>query len=204
MAALYREVSIRSRGKLPHWEVEGGAYFVTFRLADSLPQSVLESIEFERQDIFKTAQQQRRELTTAELKRLDQLFSERIDQYLDSGSGACHLGRPEIADLVAGALRHFDGERYWLEAWCVMPNHVHVVFKTFPGQFLNRILHSWKSFTATQANRILGLTGAFWQREYYDRLVRNAEERNRFVRYVADNPARANLRNWRWVWVRSK
>lgn len=204
MTAIYREVSIRSRGKLPHWEIAGGAYFVTFRLADSLPQSVLESIEFERQDILKIARQQNRELTSAETKRLDRLFSERIDQYLDSGAGACHLAKPAMADLLANALRHFDGKRYCLEAWCVMPNHVHVVFNAFPGYFLDKIVHSWKSFTANQANRILGLTGAFWQREYYDRLVRNAEERNRFVRYVADNPARANLRNWTWVWVRSE
>ena len=183
------------RGRLPHWEAERGTYFVTFRLADSLPQPVRESFEFERQDIIKTAQQQGRELTSAERKRLDQLFSERIDQHLDRGAGACHLARPEVADLVARALQHFDGKRYRLEAWCVMPNHVHAVFTTFPGHFLDKILHSWKSFTANQANRILGLTSPFWQREYYDRLVRNGTERNRFIRYVVDNPVRANLRN---------
>ncbi len=85
-----------------------------------------------------------------------------------------------------------------------MPNHVHVVFAVFPGHSLDKILHSWKSFTAKQANRLLALTGAFWQREYYDRLVRNAEEFHRFIHYVADNPIRAKLKNWRWVWIRSE
>ena len=197
------EISVRSRGRLPHWEAEGATYFVTFRLADSLPQSVLQEVEFERRDIVRIAQQQGREFTIAEVKRLDKLFSERIDQYLDSGAGACHLARPDIADLVASGFQHFDGKRYWLEAWCVMPNHVHVLFSVFPGQPLDKILHSWKSFTAKQANRLLGGTGQFWQREYYDRFVRNAEEFNQFARYIADNPARANLRNWKWVWTRS-
>ncbi len=82
-----------------------------------------------------------------------------------------------------------------------MPNHVHVVARLFPGQTLATVLHSWKSFTAKRANLILGLHGAFWQREYYDHLLRNEEELERVVRYVADNPAKANLKDWKWVWV---
>lgn len=204
MPAPYQGIVVRNRGRLPHWEAEGGTYFVTFRLADSFPQSVLQSFEFERHDILRTARQQGRDFTAMELKRLDQLFSERIDKYLDSGAGACHLARPEIADLVSEALRHFDATRYRLHAWCIMPNHVHAVFGAMPGQSLDRILHSWKSFTANRANAILGATGEFWQREYYDRLIRNAAEFARFVRYVADNPVRADLANWRWVWVRAE
>jgi REP element-mobilizing transposase RayT len=202
MRQPYQGIVVRSRGHLPHWEAERGSYFVTFRLADSLPQSVLEAFQFERQDILKTARQQGRELTAVELKRLDELFSERIDKYLDSGAGACHLARPEIAAVVAQALRHFDGTRYRLDAWCIMPNHVHSVFMAMAGQYLDKILHSWKSFTANRANAILGATGEFWQREYYDRLIRNATEFGRFVQYVADNPVRAGLANWKWVWVR--
>src|ERR1035441_8198851 len=91
----FGEVTIRDRGRLPHWEAEGATYFVTFRLGDSLPQSVLEPLRFERKDILQTAQCQGRELTQAELKRLDELFSERVEAYLDAGSGACHLGKPE-------------------------------------------------------------------------------------------------------------
>ena len=199
----FGEVRIRSRGRLPHWETEGGTYFVTFRLVDSLPQSVLDSFEFERKDILKRAKQQGRELSATERKRLDELFSERIEAYLDSGAGACHLSDPEIADLAAKALRHFDSQRYRLLAWCVMPNHVHVVFRIFPGQSPDKILHSWKSFTAKKANEILRRTGEFWQREYYDHLIRNAEELARTIRYVAENPAKAGLKDWKWIWVRA-
>ncbi len=196
----YDHVAIRSRGHLPHWEIEGGTYFVTFRLADSLPQSVLDSIEFERQDIVKTARQQRRDLTAEEETKLAQLYSERIEAALDAGSGACHLANPNVADMVAGALRYFDGQRYQLTAWSVMPNHVHVVFQPASGYSLEKILHSWKSFTSKEANKILGKSGEFWERESYDRLVRNAQDLERIVRYVVENPVKANLKNWKWVW----
>jgi REP element-mobilizing transposase RayT len=190
---------VRKR-RLPHWEIEAATYSVTFRLADSLPASVLQAYEFERRDIIQTASQQGRKLTQQEIQRLDQLFSERIDRYLDSGAGACHLARPDIAELVANALKYFDGERYCLHAWCVMPNHVHTVFTILPAGSLDGILHSWKSFTSKEANKLLGTTGTFWQREYYDRLIRDADEFRSFVNYTVENPVRAGLRNWKWVW----
>ncbi|MCL5671668.1 MAG: transposase, partial [Acidobacteria bacterium] len=200
-AGATAELSIRNRGHLPHWERQGATYFVTFRLADSLPQATLESIEFERKDIVKTAEQQGRELAGSEQDRLDQLFSERVEQYLDAGAGSCFLAKAEIAEVVAGALQHFDGERYRLLAWCIMPNHVHVVFEPSPGNALADILHSWKSFTAKSANEILGRTGHFWQREYYDHLVRDSQDLGGVTRYVAQNPAKAGLKDWPWVWV---
>src|SRR6185437_12636455 len=101
----------------------------------------------------------------------------------------------------ADALRHFDGKKYRLIAWCVMPNHVHVVFKMFPSAELAEVVHSWKSFTAKAANRLLNLSGTFWEREYYDHLVRDQEELGRIIRYVARNPEKARLKQWPWVWV---
>ena len=83
-----------------------------------------------------------------------------------------------------------------------MPNHVHVVLHLSPQIDLASILHSWKSFTAKKINGLLGCTGEFWQREYYDHLVRNEGDLERVVRYVAQNPAKAGLANWDWVWVR--
>ena len=92
-------------------------------------------------------------------------------------------------------------KRYRLLAWCVMPNHVHVVVKIFPGHTLSDVIHSWKSFSAKHANRALRLRGAFWQREYYDHLIRDQGELDRAIRYVAANPEKAKLEQWRWVWV---
>jgi menaquinone-specific isochorismate synthase len=198
----FGEVTIRDRGRLPHWEAEGGTYFVTFRLRDSLPQSALGSIRFERKDILLTAERQGRQPSATELKRLKELFSERVEAYLDSGSGACHLAKPQIADMVAGALQFFDGRRYRQFAWSVMPNHVHAVFRAMPNWPLEKIMHSWKSFTGKEANKLLKQVGDFWEEEYFDHLIRDEEEFYRYIEYVASNAKRAGLEGWKWVWVR--
>jgi REP element-mobilizing transposase RayT len=197
----FGEVRIRTRGRLPHWEKESATYFITFRLADSLPKSILEKIASEREALVKTANQLHRELSPDERKKLQRLSTPIIEKYLDTGAGACHLQNPAIAEEITKTLRHFDEKRYRLFAWCVMPNHVHAVVKLFPGHTLATVVHSWKSFTARRANALLGRQGTFWQREYYDHLIRNESEFERAVNYVADNPEKAKLRNWKWVWV---
>jgi hypothetical protein len=126
-------VSIRSRGRLPHWERAEGTYFVTFRLADTLPVHVLESWEAERREIEAVAKRHGRELNAQERRRLHDLYTERIDAYLDSGVGECWLRTPEIARIVVRAIQFFDGQRYRLHAWCVMSNHVHAVFTVAPA-----------------------------------------------------------------------
>jgi REP element-mobilizing transposase RayT len=197
----FGSVQIRDRGHLPHWEKEGAAYFITFRLADSLPKSVFDRIESERQAVLKTAHQLHRPLSSDETKKLQRLSAQLTEHHLDHGTGSCDLRNSTIAEQVCAALLHFHESRYRLFAWCIMPNHVHVVFKAFPGHTLSEIAHSWKSFTASSANRILRRRVSFWQREYYDHLIRDEVELKRAIRYVADNPEKANLKNWKWVWV---
>lgn len=122
------------------------------------------------------------------------------EKHLDAGHGACWLRTPRIAQHVAKALKHFDGERYRLLAWCVMPNHVHVVVQPVEGHELSTIIHSWKSYTANQANRLLDRQGEFWQAEYYDRLIRDEEELLRVIEYVWNNPEKAGFEGWKWKW----
>jgi len=104
-----------------------------------------------------------------------------------------------VAEVVAGSLKHFDGERYRLVAWCLMPNHVHAVVQPLAGNELPEILHSWKSFSSKEANRLLGRSGQFWQPEYYDHLIRDEQDFGRQVEYVLTNPQRAGLENWKWM-----
>jgi len=85
-----------------------------------------------------------------------------------------------------------------------MPNHVHAIVRVFPTHTLSEILHSWKSYTAKEANRILRARGAFWQREYYDHLLRDEAEFERAVKYVVENPVKAGLKDWDWVWERGQ
>src|ERR1700690_3486471 len=168
----FGEVTIHDRGRLPHWEKEGATYFITFRLHDSLPHPVLDRIESEREGLVKTAKQFNREISPSERKKIQKLSTKVIEEYLDNGSGAYHLKHSEVANVVAEALRHFDHERYRLFAWCIMPNHVHVIARILPGHTLAEIIHSWKSFSAKRANQLLNFSGSFWQREYYDHLLR--------------------------------
>ena len=182
-----------ARGKLPHLKHEGAAYFVTFRLADSLPAEAIVKLKAQREAIVEHARAAKRPLTWAEEQRVFLWYCEKIEKLLDAGTGDCWLRRPDIAALVSKALNYFVKERYELRAWVVMPNHVHAVVWPMPGYCLSQIEHSWKSYTATQANRILGLAGAFWQKESYDHWIRDDDERARVCDYVVNNPVKAGL-----------
>ena len=189
---------------LPHWTRAGATYALNFRLADAMPQKVLNAWLAERQEILHRAESQGRELTKHECRELVRLFSQRVDAYLDAGHGECWLREERIAGLLRDAMTHFDGDRYELIAWCVMPNHVHAVVRPLGEHKLAKILHSWKSFTAKQANEALGRTGEFWEPEYYDHLIRDEEDFANQVSYLLSNPAKAGLGDWPWVELRKR
>jgi REP element-mobilizing transposase RayT len=195
----YGEVHIRNRGRLPHWEKEEGLYFITFHLADSLPHSVLAKIA-ERHHILSTARQKNANLLPEQKVLLAAYSHTRMEEYFDRGAGSCPFLDMRIAGAMAAALRFREGMHYRLLAWCVMPNHVHVVARLFPGRELARVVKAWKNFSAKAANQALGRMGRFWQREYYDRMIRNEDEFDRAIRYVLENPTKAGLKNWTWVW----
>jgi valyl-tRNA synthetase len=193
------EINKRNGAYLPHWTQEGATYAISFRLADSMPAGVTEQWRMEREKIIQNAATQGRELTAHEQQELDRLFSDKVESYLNAGHGQCYLKEPKIAELAANAFKHFDGQRYDLIAWVIMPNHVHVIVKPYEGIALSEILHSWKSFTASQANKELGRKGDFWHSEYYDHLIRDEEDFYNQVNYVLSNPGRAGLDNWQWI-----
>jgi len=136
------------------------------------------------------------------LNRLNYLLSEKLQSYLDVGYGECLLRDDRIAKIVADALHHFDGERYILHAYCIMPNHVHLVIEPLAGYDLLKIMTSFKRFTAREANGILCRTGDFWLAESYDHLIRHAADYEHAVGYLWDNPEKAGFRDWKWRWRR--
>ena len=182
----------KTRRNLPHWMQEGCLYFVTFRLADALAQAQLRQWEDERR-IWMGFHPQPWDAST--WNEYDQRFSQRIDAWLDAGRGSCLLARPEVSEIVVAALRHFDGERYDIDAFVVMPNHVHVLVAPREPWDLRRIEHSWKSFTAKEINRLCGRTGALWLEEGFDHIVRSEAHRDHFRGYIAENPGKAGLRD---------
>jgi putative DNA methylase len=163
-----------SRGYLPHFDAPGIRQMINYRLQDAMPANrrqeweALLAIADERERIIQ------------------------LESYLDAGHGECHLQQPEIAALVQENPLHFDGARYRLLAWVVMPNHVHALIETSQTP-LAEILHGWKSFTGKAANRLLGRAGEFWQAEYFDRYIRDEAHFGKAVRYIENNPVKAGL-----------
>lgn len=127
---------------------------------------------------------------------------QRIERYLDAGHGGASLSDPRVAGVVESALLHFDDHRYHLHAWAIMPNHVHALVTPGTGRALAEIVHSWKSYTAKLANRLPGREGTFWQREYFDRYIRDERHFASAVEYVEMNPVKAGLcarpEDWRF------
>ena len=176
--------------RLPHWQQTGGIFFVTFRLADSVPKHLLDRWVAERETwlrIHPTPWSQEIE------REYHERFTGAIERWLDAGHGACVLRRPECAAIVESVLRFFEGERCNLYASVVMPNHVHVLMRVCEGFSLNGVVHSWKSFSANRINEMLGSQGHLWQRDYFDRLVRDGAHFRRCVRYLRRNPTKARL-----------
>lgn len=171
---------MHSRGYLPHLEGVNVPQHLTFRLHDSLPAALLAQLEEELEHV--------QDLDARAVERRT-----RIQGALDAGIGECHLKNRAIASIIVANFREFSKTRYQLHAWCVMPNHVHVLITPYLGMTLSGITHSWKSYTAKQANRVLGRSGRFWMPEYFDRFIRSEAHFKAVVEYIQNNPVQAGL-----------
>ena len=194
--------------KLPHWAQAGTLCFVTFRTWDSIPKSVLEQWLAERWQWLR-----RHGIDPMDARwpdRLGQLgshleaefkqtFSDRWHEHLDACHGQCVLRQPEQSGLVADSLMHFDGDRYELTDFVVMPNHVHGLAAFVDEDAMLAQCDSWKHYTARRINQRLGQKGRFWQRDGFDHLVRTEDQFVYLRRYIADNPRRARLKEGEYV-----
>ena len=191
-----KEIQKHTTFELPHWQQQGKFIFATWRLADSLPQEKLDEWRAEK-DLWLSSHPEPWDSTTE--NEYHERFSKSIDAWLDAGSGECILKDPAISDVVEGALKYFDGERYLLDAFVVMPNHVHVLFRLSPEHLLEDVIHSWKSFTAKEINKLRGTEGEVWQKDYWDRIVRDADHRANVLEYIRKNPEKARLSDGTYV-----
>ena len=181
---------IQTRRRLPHWEQQGATFFITFRLADAVPQKLLRQWKEELETWRKFHPEPWDASTKYEYQKR---FHDAREAWLDQGHGECILRRPQIAATIANSLRHFDGDRYALDSFVVMPNHVHVLVRPHESHSLSEILHSWKSFSAKEINKLRERSGAVWQDENYDRMVRDFAELERYRDYIKENPVAAKL-----------
>lgn len=181
----HEEIFITKKGTLPHWHQDGKIQYITFRLADSLPQGKIEVLR-ELSNEFKTRNP---EPWSQETKRLySKLISGSTEKLLDNGHGECILRRPEIRDIVEKAITFKDGIDYTVISYVIMLNHVHLLIQPIGEHTTQAILHSIKSYSALCINRLLGTHGKVWQRESYDHVVRNETELEHCIAYIRANP----------------
>lgn len=162
-----------SRGYLPHFDAGAVVQTVTFRLADSLPREFYEKAA-----------------AVASNDR-DRFFL--LEKGMDQGLGNCLLTDAANAVVVRHALEYFDGQRYRLLAWVIMPNHVHVMVEQVFGCPLAGVIHSWKSFTAHAINKRQCSNGRVWSSDYFDRFVRDEKHYANAKFYIENNPVKAKL-----------
>ena len=189
-------------GHLPHWQQPGATYFITYRTSDSISQVAMDRILRSRDDWLarhgiNAAQSNwhqqlgKRPIQLRETFRRS--FAAELEQELDQLAGECLLQRADLAAIVSESLQRFDGERYRLAAFVVMPNHVHVLAQIFPERAMLDQCYGWKHFQAHKINQRLGRRGHFFQAESFDHLVRDEEHFWKFRRYIEQNPERAKL-----------
>ena len=196
----YAEIE-KTLHRLPHWQQAGVTYFITYRLADSVPRKLRDQWESERKIWLRWNPPPH---TPEQEKEYHERFSQQMERWLDAGHGECVLRQPTCAGIAGDALRHFDGERCSQIGWVVMPNHVHVLMMPHPEWPLEKLLHSWKGFTTKQINLHLKRSGELWQRSYFDRVIRNADHFANCVRYIRRNPVKARLHEGEYLLYESE
>ena len=189
---------------LPHWRQPGATYWLTTRLADSVPANVLREWEYDRRVWLKARgievsgrsvrwQDIAHRLSAADRHRFRRHFEQRMERYLDTGWGACHLANAECVRIVRECLLSGDGETHHMGDFVVMPNHVHMLVVPVTGHRLEDLLKRWKGATAVECNRALVRHGAFWRHETFDHIVRSLEHLAAYREYIRDNPAKAGI-----------
>ena len=225
------------RRKLPHIHPPGAILFVTFRLAGTIPKTVLAEWKAERVWIEDQKRRVAKELSgsaipevlnhQARLLEFHRRWFRTFEEILHKAEhGPTWLKDERVAGMVSDSLRYRDGKVYRLDVYCIMSNHVHAVFEPFLDERslrvkvtdaeklsydskdppLDVIMHSLKSYTANEANKILQRSGAFWETESYDHVIRNDAEYHRVKAYILNIPVKAGLvadwREWPWNWKR--
>lgn len=189
---IKEEIAVKVR-KLPHWTQKGKMYFVTFRLSDSLPQSLIIALKEEREEWVK---KNGTPWTLQQKKEYHRLFNQRIENWIDAGYGSCILRKPEVSKISEDSICYFEDVHYTLHCYVIMANHVHLMIEPFANKELKDILHSIKSYSANQINKSRNRHGRLWSIESYDRIIRDAAHYENIRSYIAKNIREGGIR-WR-------
>ena len=171
--------------RIQHWNQCDCVQFVTFRLADSLPQSKLQEYRNRRDEWLN---KHPKPWTVSEQEEYDHIFGTTIDKWIDAGYGECLLKDKRVRDALEEVIMHSNGQRYDIYAFVIMPNHVHVLMTPREGNAVQTIVSAWKSISSHRINEILGRKGTVWERESFDHMVRNADRFDACMHYIMENP----------------
>lgn len=231
-----QDEKIYYRRNLPHYQPSHASYFITFRLAGSLPNDVIIKLKEEYESAIKKVKiNNPHGINVKELDDSRKRYFKRFDEFLDKHtSGPKWLNDERVAKIVEDAIRYRDGKEYELIAYCIMPNHVHMVVDversdnsdaertlvskepgdrtevrstvSYKNYKLTKILREIKGSTARECNKILNRSGAFWQHESYDHVIRNGKECGNIISYVLNNPVNAGIvadwQKWKWSYCK--
>ncbi len=192
---------------LPHWRQEGATYFITFRLADSIPRALLaqwnqeRKIWLEANGVLESMGKSERasaypKIDEKKRKHFERDNARRLFRELDQCHGSCLFEQEACRAILREAILHFDGQRYGAGDFVIMPNHVHWIIQPVEDHALEDILQSIKRFSSTQlAKQGLHSAGLVWQSESHDHIIRDREELVRIREYILMNPQKARLRD---------
>lgn len=178
------------RRNLPHWTVEGAIYWITFRLADSLPQGKLHHLRVEKEAWLGRNPEP---WDAEQWQEHDARFGARVHRWLDAGYGTCVLARPQVRKIAGDCVLRFDGKRLFLHSAVIMPNHVHALIEPLGVNKLPALLKGIKGASARRVNQLLNRSGQLRMDESYDHIVRSEKEYDHFRRYIRENPTKATL-----------
>lgn len=191
------------RRKLPHIQPEDAMLFITFRLMGTLPKHIIQALIENKQSAISMSAK-----GSQMAKQVAEAYNSELEQILDSANyGPVWLKQNEIANVVAESLHYHDGRSFKLVCYCIMSNHVHFIAYKFTKP-VYAIMNTLKTYTAKECNKLLDRKGRFWQREYYDRIIRDRNDFDQKIKYVLNNPVAAHLVNswqlFKWNYCRSE
>ena len=184
----------------PHRELHDAIYHVCFRLNDSVPQHLIREWMLERERMMEVLKM-RGELNSADISSLQYFFSGKIEKYIDNGYGSCIFRDERYARIMQDIITSRKGTHYELYAWCIMPNHIHALISLLGGNNLSKVVGAWKSYSAHVLNRQRGVKGHLWHEDFFNRIIRTADDYDRVKMYIWNNPDNAGLHKWPWRWI---
>ncbi len=174
-----------TQGDLPHWHRDGKIFFVTFRLADSMPPTAVAEYKVA---VERWTKEHGMIETKQDAEELERFKVNLLNKLLDKCLGKCVLKNFTVRDIVTKSLHHFDHQRYHIHDYVIMPNHVHLLIEPLEEWTIQKLMYSLKSYTAHMINKAIAMDGALWQHESYDRIIRNESHYYKVVNYIARNP----------------